>query len=161
MSVLTPEKITEIRVHFGTFDTKGNGSISHDDIDIVLRAIGTTVTAEDLQVARRAVQEEADKANDFVGQPQSSNEITFNDFLKIWQRLQNEDDALEEQLRIAFSVFDYEGKQEVSVEYFKQCMAKATDPLPPEGLEELIREVDIDGDGQIDFWELKKALLRS
>eukprot|EP00959_Pyramimonas_sp_CCMP1952_P341084 7145132-Pyramimonas_sp.AAC.1 len=37
-----------------------------------------------------------------------------------------QDAALEEQLRIAFSVFDYEGKQEVSVEYFKQCMAKVS-----------------------------------
>lgn len=32
-----------------------SGSISLDDIDIVLRAIGTTVTAEELQAAQRAV----------------------------------------------------------------------------------------------------------
>mmetsp|Transcript_10209 Transcript_10209/g.17572 ORF Transcript_10209/g.17572 Transcript_10209/m.17572 type:complete len:161 (+) Transcript_10209:362-844(+) len=160
MTVLTPEKITDARKQFGKFDLKGNGTIPYEDVDNVLRALGCTVTKDERHLAERTVQEEMQSAaqgpNIFP-----MDQISFNDFLKTWSHLQKEDVSEEDQLRIAFSVFDVEGKQQIPVNHFREVMGKASEPMSAESLEALIREVDVDNDGYIDFWELKKVMLRT
>uniref|UniRef100_A0A7S3NFM7 EF-hand domain-containing protein n=1 Tax=Euplotes harpa TaxID=151035 RepID=A0A7S3NFM7_9SPIT len=61
----------------------------------------------------------------------------------------------EENLRTAFKMFDKDGSGKISIEEMKQVLGAGVDGQTEDEEEwnELIKEVDINGDGEIDFEE--------
>ena len=58
---------------------------------------------------------------------------------------------LNEQLREAFNLFDRDGSGAIDSDEIKGIMRKLGERLTDEEVEEIVREIDLDGDGQIDF----------
>ncbi len=66
----------------------------------------------------------------------------------------------EENLRNAFKMFDADGSGKISVDEVKQILGaqKYQSDIEDSAWEDLIREVDIDGDGELDFEEFLKMM---
>ena len=59
--------------------------------------------------------------------------------------------ALEEEVRIAFEFFDLDGNGYISMTELRQVAVELGEELTEAEIDEMIREADIDGDGQVDF----------
>ena len=59
--------------------------------------------------------------------------------------------ALEEEVRVAFEFFDLDGNGFISVTELKQVALELGEELTEGEIDEMIREADVDGDGQVDF----------
>ncbi len=57
----------------------------------------------------------------------------------------------EDMLRDAFRVFDADGSGSISVAEFKDAALEMGEIFSEEEVDEMIREIDIDGDGQINY----------
>jgi len=59
------------------------------------------------------------------------------------------DDA--EQMRQAFSMMDRDGSGKISAAELKQVMRSIGERLTDDDIDEIIRELDMDGDGEVDY----------
>ena len=59
------------------------------------------------------------------------------------------DDA--EQIRQAFAMMDKDGSGTISAAELKQVMRSIGEKLSDEDIDEIIREIDMDGDGEVDY----------
>ncbi|KAI8146169.1 calmodulin-like protein [Fennellomyces sp. T-0311] len=84
--------------------------------------------------------------------------IDFNEFLSMLARKQKEVDTQAE-MREAFSVFDRDGNGLISVSELRKVMDSFGEHLTQMELDQMIREADIDGDGNINYDEFTKMLM--
>ena len=77
-------------------------------------------------------------------------EIDFDEFLQMmsWKIKCSDEEA---EIRDAFEVFDKDGNGFISAQELRQVMASLGEKLSEEELDEMMREADVDGDGQINF----------
>ena len=82
-----------------------------------------------------------------------SGTIDFNEFLTMMaKRLKwHTDPENKEELRKAFRVFDKDGNGFISAAELRHVMTNAGEKLTDEEVDEMIREADIDGDGQVNY----------
>ena len=57
----------------------------------------------------------------------------------------------EEELKEAFRVFDKDGNELISSAELRHVMTNLGEKLTDEEVEEMIREADLDGDGQVNY----------
>lgn len=88
----------------------------------------------------------------------NSGNISFDEFLKLMvsKLIKSECD---EDLIEAFQVFDREGNGLISAQELRHVMTNLGEKLTPEEADEMIREADVDGDGQINYEEFVKIML--
>ena len=65
----------------------------------------------------------------------------------------------EEELREAFNVFDKDGNGFISASELRHVMVNLGERLTDEEVDEMVREADIDGDGQINYEEFVKMMM--
>ncbi|CAB4308888.1 unnamed protein product [Prunus armeniaca] len=65
----------------------------------------------------------------------------------------------EEELKEAFRVFDKDQNGFISAAELRHVMTNLGEKLTDEEVDEMIREADVDGDGQINYEEFVKKLL--
>ena len=68
------------------------------------------------------------------------------------------DDETEELLIEAFKVFDKDGNGFITSHELRNIMIHLEEDLTPEEIEEMVREADINNDGQIDLDEFVKMM---
>lgn len=66
----------------------------------------------------------------------------------------------EEEIREAFRVFDKDGNGFISAAELRHVMTNLGEKLTDEEVDEMIREADIDGDGQVKLLNLLYEILR-
>ena len=66
----------------------------------------------------------------------------------------------EEDMREAFNVFDKDGNGFISANELRQVMLSLGEKLTDQEVQEMIREADIDGDGQINFEGKIKGVIK-
>ena len=82
----------------------------------------------------------------------------FPEFLTMMSRKMKDTDT-EEDIREAFKVFDRDGNQLISAAELRQVMTTLGEKLTDEEVDEMIREADIDGDGQINYEEFVRMMM--
>ena len=83
--------------------------------------------------------------------PNSGNgTIDFPEFLTMMARKMKDTDS-EEEIREAFRVFDKDGNGFISAAELRHVMTNLGEKLTDEEVDEMIREADIDGDGQVNY----------
>merc|ERR1712103_5077 len=84
--------------------------------------------------------------------------IDFPEFLSLMARKMKDTDT-EEELIEAFKVFDRDGNGFISAAELRHIMTKLGEKLTDEEVDEMIREADICGDGQINYEEFVKVMM--
>ncbi|KAJ6551372.1 calmodulin [Mycena capillaripes] len=144
---LSEEQISEFREAFSLFDTEGDGTIITKELGTFMRALGQNLTEAELQ---DMINEDVDGCCIF----------DFNDFLTIMARKTRNTDS-EEEIKEASKVFDKDGNGYISTAELRQVMRNLGEKLSDNEVDEMIREADVDGDGQINYEEFVKICFRN
>ena len=65
----------------------------------------------------------------------------------------------EEELHEAFKVFDKDGNGTISAAQLRHVMTNLGEKLTDEEVDEMIREADVDGDGEVNYEEFVKMMM--
>ncbi|KAI1240631.1 Calmodulin, partial [Lamprotornis superbus] len=137
---LTEEQIAEFKEAFSLFDKDGDGTITTKELGTVMRSLGQNPTEAELQ----------DMINEVDADGNGT--IDFPEFLTMMARKMKDTDS-EEEIREAFRVFDKDGNGYISAAELRHVMTNLGEKLTDEEVDEMIREADIDGDGQVNYEE--------
>ena len=143
---LSDEQVAEFKEAFALFDKDGDGKITTKELGTVMRSLGQNPTEAELQ----------DMINE-VDQDKNGS-IEFPEFLSLMSRKMRDGDT-EEEIREAFRVFDKDNNGFISAAELRHVMTNLGEKLSDEEVEEMIREADVDGDGQINYEEFCKMML--
>lgn len=82
-----------------------------------------------------------------------SGELEFEEFCTLAARFLVEEDteAMQQELREAFRLYDKEGNGYITTAVFRDILHELDDKLSPEELDLMIEEIDADGSGTLDF----------
>ena len=137
---LTDKQVAEFKEAFSIFDLNGDGLITVEELGTVMRALGQNPTEAELLPMIAQVDKDGDGT------------FNFSEFLELMaNNMEDIDD--EEEIREAFRVFDKDGNGFISASELKHVMTNLGEKLTNEEVNEMIKEADIDGDGQINFEE--------
>ncbi|KAG6864662.1 hypothetical protein C0991_007998 [Blastosporella zonata] len=165
--VKSADQINEFKEAFALFDkggkrhdlarpslilrgTDGDGSITHEELGIVMRKLGQTPTDDELDDMIREV--DAD----------NNGTIDFEEFMAFMARVSGIDDN--DEIEAAFNVFDQDKSGSISTEELKDVMQSLNIQLTTNELDLMMRDADLNGDGVISleddgFLELHLNLL--
>ena len=143
---LTEEQIAEFKEAFSLFDKDGDGTITTKELGTVMRSLGQNPTEAEL----------ADMINEVDADGNGT--IDFPEFLTMMARKMKDTDS-EEEILEAFKVFDKDGNGFISAAELRHIMTNLGEKLTDEEVDEMLREEDIDGDGQINYEEFVKMMM--
>lgn len=135
---------------FTLFDKKGQGSISKEVFADYLRAIGYNPTNQ--------------QVNDILVKSKASDSLSFDE---INQLISENSEELDETTKgkmddfvKAFQVFDKENTGKVSVGDIRYMLTGLGEKLSDDEVDELLKGVQIDSDGGIDYKKFIEDILR-
>ncbi|XP_062197463.1 uncharacterized protein LOC133900370 [Phragmites australis] len=143
---LSKEQIDEFREAFSLFDKDGDGTITTKELGTVMRSLGQSPTEAELQ--------------DMVDEVDAdgSGAIDFHEFLTLLARKMR-DAGADDELREAFRVFDQDQNGFISRDELRHVLENLGERLSDYELAEMLREADVDGDGQINYTEFAKVMM--
>uniref|UniRef100_A0ACD5VEW9 Uncharacterized protein n=1 Tax=Avena sativa TaxID=4498 RepID=A0ACD5VEW9_AVESA len=143
---LTDDQIAEFKEAFSLFDKDGDGCITTKELGTVMRSLGQNPTEAELQ----------DMINEVDADGNGT--IDFPEFLNLMARKMKDTDS-EEELKEAFRVFDKDQNGFISAAELRHVMTNLGEKLTDEEVDEMVREADVDGDGQINYDEFVKVMM--
>uniref|UniRef100_F6PQ89 EF-hand domain-containing protein n=2 Tax=Ciona intestinalis TaxID=7719 RepID=F6PQ89_CIOIN len=140
--------VGEFQRMFNLFDKNMDGVIESSEIEQFMRSLGYHLTKDEI----RDIMATYDL--------NSSGTIEMNEFVPMVKgRLRSEYlEAIE--LEMAFKVFDRDNNGFISRDELRNVLRTMTENPTEEELDEMMREADTDGDGQIDYREFVAMLTR-
>ncbi|KAG6916990.1 hypothetical protein DXG01_004334 [Tephrocybe rancida] len=123
----------------------GDGTITTKELGTVMRSLGQNPTEAELQ----------DMINEVDADGNGT--IDFPEFLTMMARKMRDTDS-EEEIKEAFKVFDKDGNGYISSAELRHVMTNLGEKLSDTEVDEMIREADVDGDGQINYDEFVKPV---
>ncbi|KAJ7519498.1 hypothetical protein O6H91_20G041600 [Diphasiastrum complanatum] len=144
---LSADLLHELEDVFKFFDSNGDGKISVSELGSVLRSLGDTPSEKDLQL----MVQEVDIDDDGY--------VDLEEFVKLNAPVSAENLASPEELKDVFCVFDADKNGYISAEELHNVLLNLGDcGLTIEDCRRMIRIVDSDGDGFVNFEEFKKMM---
>ncbi|PWA30871.1 calmodulin [Artemisia annua] len=122
------------------------GCITTKELGTVMRSLGQNPTEAELQ----------DMINEVDADQNGT--IDFSEFLNLMARKMKDTDS-EEELKEAFKVFDKDQNGYISAAELRHVMTNLGEKLTDEEVDEMIREADMDGDGQVNYEEFVRMML--
>jgi len=162
MDLLNAEQISEFREAFAFFDKDGDGCITVEELATVMGSLQGHRPSED-ELGEMIRDADAD----------GNGTIDFPEFLALMARKTAASSAAsgagggdgdydpEEELREAFKVFDKDQNGYISATELRHVMINLGEKLTDEEVEQMIREADLDGDGQVNYDEFVRMMMLS
>ncbi|KAF1889753.1 hypothetical protein Lal_00025081 [Lupinus albus] len=170
---LTDEQISEFKEAFSLFDKDGDDSMrvpvsAATDGDVFLKLLlreqywMCCITTKELGTVMRSLGQNPTEAElqDMINEVDADGNgtIDFPEFLNLMARKMKDTDS-EEELKEAFRVFDKDQNGFISAAELRHVMTNLGEKLTDEEVDEMIREADVDGDGQINYEEFVKVMM--
>ncbi|CAC5377257.1 CALM [Mytilus coruscus] len=143
MTDMNPGKFQEA---FTLFDKDGDGTITTKELGTVMRSLGQNPTEAELH----------DMINEVDADGNGT--IDFPEFLTMMAKKMQGSGDDQEELREAFRVFDKDGNGFISAAELRHVMTNLGEKLTDGEVDEMIREADTDGDGQVNYSEFVKMM---
>lgn len=143
---LTEEQIAEFKEAFQIFDKDGSGNITTKELGTVMRSLGQNPSEEEL----KKMIDEVDYNRDGT--------VDFKEFLGLMARQMKECEAVDELIE-AFKVFDRDGNGVITSHELRYVMMNAGEKLTQEEIDDIIREADINNNGNIDYEDFVRMML--
>uniref|UniRef100_A0ACD5XFR9 Uncharacterized protein n=1 Tax=Avena sativa TaxID=4498 RepID=A0ACD5XFR9_AVESA len=131
---------------FRKFDANGDGRISRPELAAMFESVGHAATDDELS----RVMAEADADSDGF--------ISLDEFATLNATACGDDAAVEEDLRLAFKVFDADGSGAISATELARVLHSLGEKATVSQCRRMIEGVDKNGDGLINFEEFKVML---
>ena len=138
---LSDAEVEKLWEAFKVFDADGSGSVSVEELGQVMRSLGQSPNETDLRDMIKEVDVDL------------SGTIDFEEFKALMVSQQGDRKS---RLKLAFSVFDENGSGQITRDELHGVMSQFG--LTDQELDEIIKEVDHDGDASIDFEEFCKLV---
>ncbi|MFQ6651214.1 hypothetical protein Gotur_022081 [Gossypium turneri] len=170
---LTDEQISEFKEAFSLFDKDGDGPLSFSlfffalllqylFVAFILILAAGCITTKELGTVMRSLGQNPTEAElqDMINEVDADGNgtIDFPEFLNLMARKMKDTDS-EEELKEAFRVFDKDQNGFISAAELRHVMTNLGEKLTDEEVDEMIREADVDGDGQINYDEFVKVMM--
>ncbi|CAH1110604.1 unnamed protein product [Psylliodes chrysocephalus] len=147
---ISKEQLKMLKQIFDSFDLEKKKEISVDMIGQILDMLGHRLLPEELT----EIVKEIDADGNGV--------MNFEEFAHLAARflIEEEEDteAILRELKDAFRLYDKEGLGYISVDLLKDILKELEPNLSPADLNEMIKEIDTDNSGTVD-WEEFKAMM--
>ncbi|CAL5326065.1 probable calcium-binding protein CML18 [Camellia sinensis] len=146
-SLTTLGNMEEVEKVFKKFDANGDGKISASELRAVLSALGSDTSPEEVQ----RVMSEIDSDGDGF--------IDLREFANFHRRgSDDDDDSSSKELRDAFDLYDQDGNGLISVKELHSVLKSLGEKCSWRDCLKMIKSVDVDGDGCVNFEEFKKMM---
>ncbi|PKI52836.1 probable calcium-binding protein CML27 [Punica granatum] len=132
----------ELQKVFNQFDTNGDGKISAAELSQVLSAMGSVTSKEDIQ---RAMEEIDSDRDGYINLPE-------------FAALCRSNSSGESDLRDAFNLYDQDRNGLISASELHLVLNRLNMGCSVEDCVRMIKSVDYDGDGNVNFAEFKKMM---
>lgn len=140
-TTLSEEEVEKLWEAFKVFDADGSGVISSEELGQVMRSLGQSPSDTELRYMIKEVDVDL------------SGSIDFEEFKVLVVSKQGNRKS---RLKLAFSVFDENGSGQITTDELHSVMSQFG--LTDAELDEMLKEVDHDGDASIDFEEFCKLV---
>lgn len=144
-SKLTEEQIEDFKRAFLLFDKDGNGRITADELIDVMVSLGQKPSESEAE----AMIQQADQDGD--------GSIDFMEFLEVMASKMGEK-SFEDDLREAFQLFDRDSNGYISKRELTFVMTSLGEQITDTAVENMIKEVDLDGDGRVNYEEFLRIM---
>lgn len=181
---MKPNQIDQICI-LQMFDKDGSGTISIKELGLAMRTLGLNPTEDDLLniineydvvCTHRSNTHRTDCQTWLKSFQDGNGTFDFSEFCKMMKAMNKETD--QELIRMAFRVFDkvidhfswlmilvkinfrwiQDGNGFITAQEFRYFMTTMGERLTEEEVDEIIKEVDVDGDQQIDYEEFVRMV---
>jgi calmodulin len=148
MDELPPEQIAILRKAFESFDSGKTGSISTETVAEILRLMGQPFNKQILEEMIEEVDED------------KSGRLEFEEFIILAAKfiVEEDEEALQKELKEAFRLYDKEGNGFIPTSCLKEILKELDDQLSNADLDGMISEIDSDGSGTVDFDEFMEMM---
>ncbi|NXB35764.1 CABP4 protein, partial [Eulacestoma nigropectus] len=147
---LSPEELDELLDAFKEFDTDQDGYISYKDLGACMRTLGYMPTEMELIEISQHIK------------MRMGGRVDFEDFVQMMGPKLREETAHMvgvRELKIAFREFDVNGDGEISTAEMREAIAALLgEQLKAQEVDEILQDVDLNGDGHVDFDEFVMML---
>jgi Ca2+-binding EF-hand superfamily protein len=142
------QQIDQLKRLFAIFDKDNDGFIDEKELKFVVRSVGLHPSDEEVKALLA-------KADD-----NHNGKLEFDEFVKfvnsaLQVRLEDEKELVR-----AFTAFDKDGNGLIDANEVRASLKKAGTDLTDEQVKEIIKELDVDGDGQLNYMEFRMMLLK-
>nr|CDS34249.2 calmodulin [Hymenolepis microstoma] len=142
---ITADQVSELFKTFSLFDRNQDGLITTDDLGTVMKSLGVNLSKKELM--------EMLKEGDFSG----DGAIDFKEFVTLAINSVN-DAENNEQLLNTFRLFDKDNNGFISPAELRQVLTALGEKLHEGQVEEMIRNIDRDRDGRINYDEFIRLI---
>jgi len=141
---LKQDDLNEIKDCFTLYDKDNDGKISTQDLGLVVRSLGQNPTEAEVD----------DISRNMIRGP------TFGlpELLQVMAKFMGESRNKKDEIRESFSVFDRDGTGMISAAELRHVMTNIGEKLSDQEVDEMIREIDVDHDGQIAYEDMVRLM---
>ncbi len=140
-TAMSEEEVEKLWEAFKMFDADGSGGVSAEELGQVMQSLGQSPTETELRDMIKEVDVDL------------SGTIDFDEFKVLMLSQQGDRKS---RLKLAFSIFDENGSGQITADEMRNVMSQFG--LTEKELDEIVKEVDHDGDASIDFEEFCKLV---
>lgn len=145
---ITEDIKKEIKEAFFMFDVSNLGKIETSQLGTAVRSLGQNPSEAEI----KQMIKDADKnGKGFIEEKDFMATVT-----KFWKPVNSEEDIMD-----AFKVFDREGTGYLDAKSLKHVLLNLGEKLDEEMVEEMLKEANLDADGQLNYTSLTQLLLQN
>ncbi|XP_055371477.1 calmodulin-A-like isoform X2 [Condylostylus longicornis] len=144
---LSEEQVAEFKEAFMLFDKDEDGTITMAELGVVMRSLGQRPSETELRDMVNEVDQDGNGT------------IEFNEFLQMMSKKMKGADG-EDELREAFRVFDKNNDGFISSSELRHVMTNLGEKLSEMEVDDMIKEADLDGDGQVNYSDFVMLLTK-